>query len=74
MAGTAGGVLRLQEGVPDIRLVRQGRVATGRGWIGLTPRGAYVTADIRLQPLASALLFLLLATGLILLAWRREGR
>ena len=74
VAGTAGGVLRLQEGVPDIRLVRQGRVATGRGWIGLTPRGAYVTADIRLQPLASALLFLLLATGLILLAWRREGR
>lgn len=74
VAGTAGGVQRLQENQPDIRLVRQGRVATGRGWIGLTPRGAYVTADIRLQPLASALLFLLLATGLILLAWRREGR
>jgi len=73
-AATNGGVTRLANGVPDIRLVRQGRVAKGRGWIGLTPRGAYVTNDIRLQPLAPALWFLLLAAAFILLAWRREGR
>lgn len=71
---TGGSVRRLSDGVPDIRLVREGRVASGRGWIGLTPRQAFVTTDIRLRPLAPALWFLLLAAGLMLLAWRREGR
>ncbi len=74
IAETRGGIHRLTAGVPDIRLVNAGRVATGRNWVGLTPRGAYVTTDIRLRPLGSALLFLLLAAGLALLSWRREGR
>ncbi len=69
-----GGVLRIEDGLPTIRRVREGRVAAGRGWIGITPRNASVTTDIRLTPLAPALLFLLLAAGLTLLAWRREGR
>ncbi len=73
-AATNGAVTRLSEGVPDIRLVREGRVAAGRGWIGLTPRAAYVTTDIRLRPLGSALLFLLAASLLMLMAWRREGK
>jgi hypothetical protein len=70
----AGGVLNLAEGVPDIRMVREGRVAAGRGWIGLSKRNAYVTTDIRLQPLGSALIFLLLVAAFTVLAWRREGR
>lgn len=69
-----GGSLRLEDGVPDIREVRAGRVAAGRGWIGITPRGAYVTTGIRLLPLGPALVFLLLASALMLMAWRREGR
>ena len=73
-AATKGGVYRLTDGIPDIRLVRAGRVASGRGWIGLTPRDAFVATDIRLQSLGSALIFLLLASVLMLLAWRREGR
>ena len=69
-----GGVLRLEDGLPSIREVRAGRPAAGRGWIGLTPREAYETLDVRQTPLAPAWLILLLASGLIVGAWLREGR
>ena len=71
---TKGAVRRLSDGVPELRLVRQGRVASGRSWIGLTPRAAYVTVDIRLRPIGSALIFMLLAAAFMVFAWRREGR
>ena len=71
---TRGGVLRLEDGMPDIRLVREGRRAAGRGWIALTPRSAYVTRDVTLISLAPAWLLLLLAAALSLAAWLREGR
>ncbi|MFD1911564.1 hypothetical protein [Halodurantibacterium flavum] len=69
-----GGVHRLEEGLPDLRLVREGRPATGRGWIGLTPRDAYVTTDVSVAAILPAWAFLLLAAGLIVGAWLREGR
>ncbi|MHA7866781.1 MAG: glutamine amidotransferase [Salipiger thiooxidans] len=69
-----GGVLRLEEGVPSIRSVSAGRPAAGRGWIGITPREAFETMDVRQIPLLPAWLTLLLATGLIIGAWLREGR
>ncbi len=69
-----GGVMRLQEGVPDIRSVRAGRPAAGRGWIGITPREAYETLDVRQTPILPAWLVLLLASALIVGAWLREGR
>ncbi|MGV6813027.1 MAG: hypothetical protein ACWA47_12315 [Brevirhabdus sp.] len=69
-----GGVLRLADGVPTLRKVREGRPAAGRGWIGLTPRGAYLTADLRVIPLVAGWLFLLLAAGLAVAGWLREGR
>jgi len=71
---TQGGVVRIEEGAPDIRAVREGRVAAGRGWIGITPRGAYLTTDIRVAPLLPAWAFLLIASALILGGWLREGR
>ncbi len=74
VAETRGGVHRLAEGVPDIRRVRQGQVASGRGWIGITPRDAYLTADIRVSPLLPAWTMLLLALLLMAGAWFREGR
>ena len=40
-----GGAPRLEDGMPRLRDVRPGRPAAGRGWIGITPRGAYRTAD-----------------------------
>ncbi|MDO6729852.1 hypothetical protein Q4577_07465 [Marinovum sp. 2_MG-2023] len=69
-----GGVLRLEDGLPRIRNVREGRPAAGRGWIGLTPRGAFETRDVTQVPLLPAWLVLLLASGFIVGAWLREGR
>jgi hypothetical protein len=74
VAGTRGGVQRIEEGLPDLRLVREGRPAAGRGWIGLTPRNAYQTVDLRVMPLLPAWAFLLLAALLAVGAWLREGR
>jgi len=71
---TAGAALRLAEGVPDIRRVREGRAASGRGWIGLARREAYAVEDVRLTALAPGWLMLLLTAGLLLAAWRVEGR
>ncbi|MEO1797678.1 MAG: hypothetical protein AAFR53_11775 [Pseudomonadota bacterium] len=74
IAPLRGGVVALEDGVPDLRNVRSGRPAAGRGWIGLTPREAFVTSDIRIDALIPAWAFLLLAAALILGAWLREGR
>jgi hypothetical protein len=69
-----GGVIRIADGLPGLRQVREGRQAAGRGWIGITPREAYLTADVTVTPLVAPLLFLLAAMGLTLGAWLREGR
>ena len=74
VAARRGGVLRLEDGQPDLRSVPEGRNAAGRGWIGLTPRAAYLTVDVRVVPLIAGWLFLALAAGLMLAAWLREGR
>ena len=71
---TRGGVVRLEDGLPTIRSVREGRIAAGRGWLGITPRGAYETLNVRQTALLPAWLVLLLASGFILAAWLREGR
>ena len=69
-----GGVLSISDGLPDLRDVRAGRPASGNGWIGITPRGAYRTADITVSPILPAWAFLLIAATLIVGAWLREGR
>ena len=71
---TRGGVVRVSAGVPDLRPVRAGRVAAGRGWVGITPREAYLTADVRISPLLPAWAMLLLASMLAVGAWLWEGR
>jgi hypothetical protein len=70
----SGAVMPLEDGFPDIRRVAEGRNASGRGWIGLTTREAYLTTDVTVTPLVSAWLFLLIAASLMLGAWMREGR
>ncbi|MEO0487233.1 MAG: hypothetical protein AAF092_15110 [Pseudomonadota bacterium] len=69
-----GGAMALEDGVPSLRDARLGRPAAGRNWIGLTPREAYVTTDVRVAALIPAWAFLLLAALLIIGAWLREGR
>ncbi|RID92916.1 hypothetical protein D2N39_04410 [Gemmobacter lutimaris] len=74
LAQSGGGVLRLEDGAFDLRQVAPGRVAAGRGWLGITPRGAYLTQDVRVAALLPGWAWLLLASILILAAWLREGR
>ncbi len=74
VAPLQGGILRLEAGIPSLRLVREGRPAAGRGWIGLTPREAFVTEDLRVAALFPVWLLLALAAGLAVAAWLLEGR
>ena len=74
VAPMLGGIVPLEAGVPGLRAVREGRPAVGRGWIGLTPRGAFVTQDLRVAALVPGWLLLLVAAGLAVTAWLLEGR
>jgi hypothetical protein len=74
VASTNGGITVMSDGLPSLRDVRSGRVAFGRGWIGITPRDAYRTTDVTVTPLLPAWLALLLAGLLVIGAWLREGR
>ncbi|MEM1363411.1 MAG: hypothetical protein AAGF94_17150 [Pseudomonadota bacterium] len=69
-----GGVVQLSEGLPDIRSVRPGRPAAGRGWIGITPREAYRTSDVTVTPFLPPWVYLIFAAGLVVGAWLLEGR
>ncbi|HYC04189.1 MAG TPA: hypothetical protein VED40_12895 [Azospirillaceae bacterium] len=59
---------------PDVRRVRPDRDAAGRAWLGLRANGDYTVTGVTQVPLLPAFLVLLLAVGLLLAAWRREGR
>ncbi|WP_324752361.1 hypothetical protein [Roseovarius sp. Pro17] len=69
-----GGIRAIEDGVPAIREVRVGRPAAGRGWLGITPRGAYATLSVTQTPLLPAWLVLALIAALVTGAWLREGR
>lgn len=71
---TNGGIHAIEDGLPRIRSVRAGRPASGRGWIGLTPRGAYETRSVTQMNLLPGWLVLLMSLSLILAGWLREGR
>lgn len=74
VAATGGGAFALEGGLPNLRVVREGRAMAGRGWAGVVSRGAYVVQDVRLTPLAIGWIYLLIAAFFSLLAWRIEGR
>ncbi|WPY93386.1 hypothetical protein T8T21_09635 [Limimaricola variabilis] len=74
VAPARGGIKAIEEGLPALREVRPGRPAAGRGWIGITPRGAYRTLDLTVIPLVPAWAMLLLAAALMIGAWLREAR
>lgn len=71
---TRGGIMHLSDGVPSIRQVSANRPAAGRGWIGLTPREAYVTVDVSNTPILPSWAFLLIAVFFAVAAWLYEGR
>ncbi len=70
----SGGELSwLEDGVPSTRRVRIGRAAGGSGWIGLVDRQNYATLSVSRTTLLDPLLAVILALGLWVAAWRREG-
>lgn len=71
---TGGQVWRVEDGMPRLRPVRVDQVAAGRGWIGYTPRGAYISRDLRVAPALPRWAWLLIAAGGMLAAWLWEGR
>ncbi len=74
LAANRGDAIALSAGMPQIRWVPPGRVAGGRGWIGLTPRSASLTTSVTLRPLMPTWLAFLLAAGVAIWAWLREGQ
>ena len=74
LAASNGGVARLEEGVPSVRQIADGRRSTGLGWIGITPRGAAATVGIEVHPILPAWAWLVLAALLSVGAWMLEGR
>ncbi len=72
---TGGGVFWIGDNnVPEVRRVSPGRASAGHNWLGIRENGDYVVTGFRETPLLPALAALLLGLGLLLAAWRREGR
>ena len=72
---SGGGVFWVGDGaMPEIRRVSPGRIASGHNWMGLRENGDYLVTGFSETPLFPALAALLLAVGLLIAAWRREGR
>lgn len=74
---TRGAVMRLSDGVPDLRTVAEGRQAYGEGiqrpWIAITPREAEAVDGLAIRPLLPPWAWLLLVAGFALAAWLVEG-
>ncbi|CUS55725.1 FIG003492: Threonine dehydrogenase and related Zn-dependent dehydrogenases [hydrothermal vent metagenome] len=74
---TSGGVFRLNASgtnLPDIRRTSARGNSAGGNWLGLRERGAYAVRSSSSQPLLPGVIAAALLIGLLLLAWRREGR
>ncbi|MFV0292535.1 MAG: hypothetical protein ACK5II_04680 [Paracoccus sp. (in: a-proteobacteria)] len=78
VAATRGAIVKLSEGIPDLRRIEPGRPASGAGlggtWIGLTTRGAETVTGLSRTPLLPAWLWLVLIAGTMLTGWLAEGR
>jgi len=72
---SGGGVFWSGEGtIPDVRRVSPGRPAAGHNWMGFRENGDYVVTGFSEVPLLPAIAAMLLTIGLLIAAWRREGR
>jgi hypothetical protein len=72
---TGGGIYWVGTGaVPEPRRVDPGRTSAGRSWMGFRANGDYIVTGVKEVPLLPGILALLLALGLFIAAWRREGR
>ena len=61
-------------GVPELRRTDDGSAASGSAWIGLQRRNDHVVTGVAALELLPGWVSLPVMVGLLLLAWRREGR
>jgi hypothetical protein len=59
---------------PNVRRVKIGRNRAGRNWIGVVRNEKYLVRSVSARSMIAPPLALLLVLGLLVLAWRREGR
>ena len=75
LSAAKGAAWRLTDkGQPQIRMVRQGRTAHGRTWIGLQENRAFSVESVRAANLPPAWLALLLILASLGWSWYRESR
>jgi hypothetical protein len=71
---TGGDTHWLVDGMPSIRRVSPGSIASGDGWMGLRANNAYRVTSVEQRALLPVWAWLLLVLATLLLAWRLEGR
>jgi hypothetical protein len=71
---TGGDTHWLADGMPSIRRVSPGSIASGEGWMGLRANNAYRVTSVEQRALLPVWAWLLLVLATLLLAWRLEGR
>jgi hypothetical protein len=76
LARSSGGGVHWLAGaeVPELRRTEDDRAASGSAWIGLQRRHDHVVTGIAALELLPGWLSLPMMLGLLVLAWRREGR
>ena len=75
LADASGGSVHwLSAGVPSIRRTDANDRAYGSDWIGLKRNGAYRVTSVQQEPLLPAWAAVILLLGILLLAWRVEGK
>ena len=78
VAKSNGTAMRVINGLPVLRRVADGQSTSGQTgrapWLGLVKRDRYQVRDVSQYPLAPPLLAMVLLIGLVMAAWRTEGR
>jgi hypothetical protein len=76
LARSSGGGVHWLAGaeVPELRRTEEDRSASGSAWIGLQRRHDHVVTGVAAMELLPGWLSLPVMLGLLVLAWRREGR
>jgi hypothetical protein len=71
---SGGSVHWLNDGVPTIHRTDANARAYGNDWIGLKRNGAYRVTSVQQQPLLPAWAAVIVLLGILLLAWKVEGK
>lgn len=71
---SGGGQFWLEDGFPTIRTVAEGRVTSGKGWMGITPRNSEAVLSMSSKPILPDWIWAILVVGLAIGAWLFEGR